>query len=162
MSLFSGPRQHAANPPESWEVVKVSGNGNYGWDLVAGPSRWTIDSFSTKKAAEAAKIEGYLVKLYEEEARWYAGKPVTNWRPYAEVAGETVTTVYLINYDNGVDDAGTLPWEYEDREKAEAEAEDFAAEQIESGNWDPEGGCEVIEQQVLRPPPNPYVTHPAR
>ena len=53
--------------------------------------------------------------------------------------------MYLINYDNGVDDCGTFPWEYATSEKAEAEAEDIAAEMIADGIWSEEGGCEVIE-----------------
>jgi hypothetical protein len=80
MSLFSGPEEHAANPPSSWQVVK------------AGPRLWhlttrdggVLKSEQTKTAAEAERESGFYVNLYEKERRWYAGEPVPGWKPYKE------------------------------------------------------------------------------
>ncbi len=83
MSLFSGPTEHAANPPQSWVVVKV---GARRWALktkVGGP---TMDTFATKKQAESAKVEGFYVSLYNRESRWYAGEPIPGWKPYSQMS----------------------------------------------------------------------------
>lgn len=64
-------------------------------------------------------------------------------------------SVFLINWDNG-HDCGTFHWEYTDREKAQRDADDIAAENIAEGSWDPEGYCEVIEvARTTDPDPEP-------
>lgn len=84
MSLFSGPQEHAANPPLSWQVVKA---GTRVWDLrtTAGV---VLQTFTTRRDAEGARLQGWLVDLYEKERRWYGGEPVANWRPWADVRAE--------------------------------------------------------------------------
>lgn len=87
MALFTTPEAHAANPPESWEVSKAADRV---WRLAPAdaPAGAALDTFTTKAKAEAAKVSGWLVDLYEKEGRWYAGETVTGWRPYADVAAE--------------------------------------------------------------------------
>jgi hypothetical protein len=81
VALFATPQEHAANPPESWVVVK---RGPRSWALTpAGDPDVVLDQFETKRSAEQARTESFLVKLYRQEARWYAGEPVPGWRPYA-------------------------------------------------------------------------------
>lgn len=79
MALFANPQEHAANPPETWVVVK---RGPGAWALTPANSTAELDRFGTKRAAEQARIEGFLVRLYGQEARWYAGESVPSWRPY--------------------------------------------------------------------------------
>jgi hypothetical protein len=81
MALFATPQEHAANPPETWVVVK---RGPRSWALTLnGDTTAVLDRFETKRAAEQARTEGFLVRLYRQEARWYAGEPVPGWRPYS-------------------------------------------------------------------------------
>lgn len=80
MSLFSGPVDHAANPPESWEVVKIYERT---WELRPAGATYPLQTFGTRYEAEAAREVGWLVDIYEKERRWYAGEPVAQWRPYA-------------------------------------------------------------------------------
>lgn len=77
MSLFSNPTEHAANPPESWEVIKVYAGA---WDLRAGEA--TINRYPTRKQAVADRESGFYVSLYHKEDRWYRGEPVSGWKPY--------------------------------------------------------------------------------
>lgn len=80
MALFATPERHAANPPESWVVIK---RGPRSWTLtLADDPTAVLDRFETKRAAEEARREGWLVRLYEQERRWYAGEPVHGWKPY--------------------------------------------------------------------------------
>lgn len=82
MSLFSGPAEHAANPPESWQVARL---GRV-WQLrTAGGG--VLDSYPTKRAAEAARADSNIARLYAKETRWYAGEPVDGWKPYVPPAG---------------------------------------------------------------------------
>lgn len=85
MSLFSGPEEHDANPPESWEVVKVMDRL---WHLRPAGADYCLDSFTTRKAAEARRTAGFEFELWHKEARWYAGETVPGWRPYCEVRAE--------------------------------------------------------------------------
>ena len=82
MSLFSGPEEHAANPPESWQAVKVAAGC---WHLTTAAGVALGGSYKTRKAVEADKTSGFFVNLYRQEARWYAGEAVTGWKPYADV-----------------------------------------------------------------------------
>jgi hypothetical protein len=83
MSLFTGPAEHAANPPQTWTVVR---KGSHNYQLrTAGGVR--LDSFERKRDAEAATTSGPLVALYERERRWYAGETIPGWRPYSECCG---------------------------------------------------------------------------
>lgn len=82
--LFSAA-DHPHNPPASWTVVKVAKGL---WHLRTKDGGVLEYSLKTKKEGEALKVSGFLVDLYETEGRWYAGEPVANWRPYAEVKAE--------------------------------------------------------------------------
>lgn len=79
MSLFAGPVEHAANPPESWRVEK----GVTRLWFLKTKDGVTLETFPTKKAAEHAKVESFYVSLYEKESRWYAGEAIPGWKPYA-------------------------------------------------------------------------------
>lgn len=91
MSLFRDPAEHAANPPETWEVIKkMTGS----WALAPkGVTDYEFERFPTKRKAEEAKTKGFCFNLWHKEARWYAGEQVAGWRPYAEVAADPVTKV---------------------------------------------------------------------
>ena len=84
MALHSTPELHDADPPEKWQVEKVADRC---WHLTSSLG-YTIASYPAKKAAEADKVTGFYVNLYEKEGRWFRGEPVATWRPYADVAAE--------------------------------------------------------------------------
>lgn len=77
MSLFKGPAEHAANPPETWIVTRVG----HQWALQT-TAGGTLDHATTRSAAESLRTEGFIANLYAKEARWYAGESVSGWRPY--------------------------------------------------------------------------------
>lgn len=81
MSLFSGPAEHAAHPPQTWTVVR-RGPGAWAIEITPGVE---LTRFRTKREAENETRSGYWVRLYDKESRWYAGGTVPGWRPYAEV-----------------------------------------------------------------------------
>lgn len=93
MSLFGGRAEHAANPPDTWNVVR-SGNR---WNLITTAGA-VLDSFDRKRDAEAGRITGFAADLYAKETRWYAGETIPGWKPYqppptaAEAADMTGTT----------------------------------------------------------------------
>lgn len=78
MSMFSNPVEHAANAPETWSVVKLAPQA---WALVTSDGT-ELDRFRAKYAAEQARVSGHLVRLYQDETRWYAGESVRGWKPY--------------------------------------------------------------------------------
>ena len=84
MNLFATPEEHAANPPQSWQVVKAAPRL---WHLQTTGGT-TLDSFTTRHAAETARDQSWLVTLYEEERRWYAGERVNGRRPWADVLAD--------------------------------------------------------------------------
>lgn len=81
MSLFADPLTHEANPPATWQVVKLAERL---WVLTTAGGIGTLDLFTTKRAAIEAKRSGHLVNLYNDEARWYVGESVRGWKPYAQ------------------------------------------------------------------------------
>jgi hypothetical protein len=85
MSLFTSPEEHAANPPETWRVVKLAQRG--AWSLTTA-NGWPLDRYTTKREALAARDDGFYVRLYRDEARWYAGENVPNWKPWETVKAE--------------------------------------------------------------------------
>lgn len=80
MSLFNGPEEHAANPPETWRVER-SGRR---WNLCTAGGA-VLSGHDTKRAAEQARFTGFLATLYADEARWYACESVRGWIPYREL-----------------------------------------------------------------------------
>jgi len=86
MSLHATPEDHQADPPSAWIVRKA---GERSWHLDSSlPDGGTLGYFERRRDAEQAKISGPEASLYEREGRWFAGEPVANWRPYAEIAAE--------------------------------------------------------------------------
>jgi hypothetical protein len=77
MSLFSNPQEHAANPPESWVIVRAG--RRYRLQTASGIE---LASFERKRTAEDEKVGGMYVNLYRKESRWYAGESVDGWKPY--------------------------------------------------------------------------------
>lgn len=77
MALFRDPVEHAANPPQTWEVVKV---GERLWHLVAAGA--VLTSEKTRREAKRARTEGFYVNLYEKERKQFAGESVDGWKPY--------------------------------------------------------------------------------
>lgn len=78
MSLFSTPEEHAANAPSTWNVVKLSERS---WALQTATTV-ELDHFTTKTAAEAAKVEGHWTRAYAAEGRWYAGATPAGWKSW--------------------------------------------------------------------------------
>jgi hypothetical protein len=83
MSLFRSPQEHAANPPESWTVVKAA---NRRWRLIAGTDHngndIVLHSADTRQECEHKKTSGFYFDLYQTESRWYAGESVAGWRDH--------------------------------------------------------------------------------
>ena len=84
MSLHRTPEEHQADPPAGWTVRKA---GARSWQLMSSGGG-VLDTFTTRTEALAARESGWLVSLYQKEGRWFAGLPVANWRPYADIAAE--------------------------------------------------------------------------
>ena len=84
MSLFNGPEQHTANPPETWTVARRGCQ----WALCTAADV-ELQRFPTNRAAEGARTTGFFAELYAKEKRWYAGESVPGWRPCSEVARPT-------------------------------------------------------------------------
>ena len=78
MSMFANPEEHAANPPQSWQVAKAADRC---WQLTTKDGA-VLHSYTTRHAAEAARVSGPYVTFYDRETRWYAGHPVPGWKPY--------------------------------------------------------------------------------
>jgi len=81
MALHLTPEEHDADPPSSWTVEKHGRR----WALKSSRGG-TLDTFATKREAEAAKLTGFHARLWEKEGRWFRGEPVDGWRSYAELA----------------------------------------------------------------------------
>ena len=80
MTLFASPEEHAANPPETWRVVKVADRL---WRLATKDGS-ELRCFPRQRDAEEEKVSGWYADMYAKETRWYAGEPVRGWKPYAE------------------------------------------------------------------------------
>lgn len=88
MSLFADPEQHAANPPETWQIVRIPTGSRARFALKISADQPHPETFATRGEAERERDKGYTRRLYEDEARWYAGEPVRGWRPWAEVKAD--------------------------------------------------------------------------
>lgn len=85
MSLFNDPREHAANGPATWTVVKAGRRF-----AVRTAHGVTLDTCERKRDAVELCQGGHLVTLYGKESRWYRGERVDNWQAYVhtcDVAG---------------------------------------------------------------------------
>lgn len=92
MSLFSGPTEHAANPPESWQVVRFQVGRRPSWYLATADGRHIGNAQSTRKAAELERTEGFYFNLWHMDARWYAGHTPPGHRSWAECKAEQERT----------------------------------------------------------------------
>jgi hypothetical protein len=84
MSHYSGPEALAANPPESWRVVK---RDERLWHLLIDSSHeYPAETFTTRRAALAERDDpnSRLRREVERERRWMAGEPISGWKTYAE------------------------------------------------------------------------------
>ncbi len=69
---------HAENAPQTWIVTKA---GRSSWNLQTKDGD-TLGTFTTRHEAERHALEGFYVKLYNDEKTWYAGGEVAGWKPY--------------------------------------------------------------------------------
>jgi hypothetical protein len=98
--------------PDAWrslprDTQKRAHTTDYGWILDqisrtwkvvrAGTRHWTHATaagvviggrYDRKRDAEAALFTSSYARLWDQERRWYAGEPIDNWRPYAELLAE--------------------------------------------------------------------------
>lgn len=88
MSYYSSPEELAANPPESWRVVKRTERL---WDLLIDSSHdHPAETFTTRRAALAERNDAnsYTRRMVEQERRWMAGETPRGWKSYAECLAE--------------------------------------------------------------------------
>lgn len=78
MALYTTPQEHAANPPETWRVVR---RGDRLWSLTDAQGA-TFQTFPTRREALSHREEGFYVDLYVKEGRWFAGERVAGWKRY--------------------------------------------------------------------------------
>jgi hypothetical protein len=72
MALHMTLADHDADPPSAWQVVKVAKRC---WHLDSSLGG-TIDTYTTRNAAEAGKEGGPPVTLWEKEGRWMRGEAI--------------------------------------------------------------------------------------
>ena len=84
MSMFSGPTEHADNPPETWEVRKA---GDRLWEVVTKDGI-VITTRATRTHAKQATTEGTYVEQYARDGRWYAGETPTGWKSWEQCRAE--------------------------------------------------------------------------
>lgn len=109
--MFTTPEDHAANPPESWEVVKAAPRV---WRLlIAGD---VAQTFTTRREAEEATQSGRLVETYRKEGRWFAGEQIPGWKPYRPPLHRLTTT-----YTSGSGTTRTMTTDSADVTAAEAQ-----------------------------------------
>lgn len=82
--LFDTAEEHAANPPETWEVVPTD-LGFY--ELRTKDGRILHPDIRPRERCEELKVAsdgfaGRFVALYERERKWFAGEEGTHWPPY--------------------------------------------------------------------------------
>lgn len=83
MSMFSGPEEHAANGPETWQIVRQRANM---WQLTTGEGT-VLQTFQRRYEAREAKDsdQSWWRRQWRTEADWYAGEHVPGWRNWADV-----------------------------------------------------------------------------
>jgi hypothetical protein len=84
MSYYSSPEELAANPPESWRVVK---RAERLWHLLIDSSHeHPAETFTTRRAALAERDDptSRLRRAVEQERRWMAGETPAGWKSHAE------------------------------------------------------------------------------
>lgn len=84
MSYYASPEDLAANPPESWRVVK---RAERLWHLLIDTGHeCPAETFTTRHAALAERDQptSRLRRAVEQERRWMAGETPAGWKTYAE------------------------------------------------------------------------------
>jgi hypothetical protein len=89
MALHLTPEDHNADPPEKWIVVKV---GEKCWQLDTSLGH-ALGHYPTRKAAEADKLTGPYVSLFEKEGRWFRGESIAQWKPYVPRATDATESI---------------------------------------------------------------------
>lgn len=84
MALYTTPEENAANPPETWQVVKVADRR---WALKDATGT-TLSAYSTRCEAVAAREDSFYTRLWDQERRWMTGETPAGWKPYAECVAE--------------------------------------------------------------------------
>jgi hypothetical protein len=80
--MFGTKKEHEANPPETWQVVKVGDR----WKVSPAGEDYALDTYRTKKEAVANTVEdGYWYEQYQKYTRWYAGEPQAGWKQYVDI-----------------------------------------------------------------------------
>lgn len=87
MAMFLTPEENAANPPETWLIQK---RAERRWSLCT-KSGGVLDTFNTRREAEAARARGFCFDLYHKERRWFAGERVEGWKPYRPAKAEVLS-----------------------------------------------------------------------
>lgn len=82
--MYLTPEQHAANGPETWQVVKAAERC---WH-VSDRQGVVLSRHTTRRCALAEIETGFSRRLYDDEGHWMAGGSVRNWRPFAEIVAE--------------------------------------------------------------------------
>jgi hypothetical protein len=88
MSYYPTPEALAANPPETWRVVK---RGERSWGLHIDPSyEHPAETFTTKRDAIAERDDpnSHTRRNVEQERLWYAGVTPRGWRTWEECKAE--------------------------------------------------------------------------
>jgi hypothetical protein len=99
MTLFSNPTEHAANPPETWAVVKVRDRS---WQLQTKDGS-VLSTAKTKREATAdADRDSFYVRLYEADRRWYAGETPPGMRSWLECLAEQERTARRVRHMTAV------------------------------------------------------------
>lgn len=83
MALHLTRAEHDADPPSGWTVHKHGRR----WQL-RNRNGGVLDTFDTKKQAEAAKTGGFLFDLYQWEGRWFNGETPPGYKSYAQCKAE--------------------------------------------------------------------------
>jgi hypothetical protein len=77
--MLFGKDRHQENHPTTWKIQRRGRKFH-----IVTKDGVSLDSFTTRRAAEKASQSGWLIDLYDKETRWFAGESVPGWRSYAE------------------------------------------------------------------------------
>ena len=87
MSMYSNPEELAANPPETWRVIKRGMR----WGLyIDAAAEHPVRSFDTKRDALAERDDpqSRIRREVEWDRRWYEGETPAGWKSWAECKAE--------------------------------------------------------------------------
>lgn len=84
MSYYESPEHLAANPPETWRVVK---RAERLWGLYMDASHeHPAETFTTKREALAERDDAtsHTRRMVEQERQWFAGITPSGWKTYQQ------------------------------------------------------------------------------